>query len=137
MLNQQTRVISRMINQQLEPKLKKAGADSVVSPSAIGALRMASEMIRPTAVDFLDSMLRTSRKNIRINQLTISENSPASGQDIRGCGLKEKYGLLVLGFKDRDGEIEFNPEPHRVLTPGMTLVVMGEVEDVLKAREAF
>ena len=137
MLNQQLRVISRMTNRQLEPKLKKAGADGVVSPNAIGALRMASEMIRPTVVDFIDSMLRTSRKNIRINQLTISENSPASGQDIRGCGLKDKYGLLVLGFKDRDGEIEFNPAPHHLLTPGMTLVVMGEVEDVLKAREAF
>ena len=137
MLNKHIRIISRMINQQLEPKLKKAGADKVVSPNAIGALRMASEMIRPTVVDFIDSMLRTSRKNIRINQLTISEDSPASGKDIRACGFREKFGLLILGYKDRDGEIEFNPKPQHVLTPGMTLVVMGEVQDVSRAREAF
>ncbi|MBW2410047.1 MAG: potassium channel protein [Deltaproteobacteria bacterium] len=137
MLNNNIRIISRMINQQLEPKLKKAGADKVVSPNAIGALRMASEMIRPTVVDFIDSMLRTSSKNIRINQLTISEDSPASGKDIRACGFKEEFGLLILGYKDRDGDIEFNPMPHHVLTPGMTLVVMGEVQDVSRAREAF
>jgi voltage-gated potassium channel len=137
MLNKHIRIISRMINQRLEPKLKKAGADKVVSPNAIGALRMASEMIRPTVVDFIDSMLRTSSKNIRINQMTISEDSPAIGKDIRTCGFREKFGLLILGFKNRDGDIEFNPAPQHVLAPGMTLVVMGEVQDVSRARQAF
>ena len=137
MLNKQVRIVSRMTNQRLEPKLKKAGADNVVSPNAIGALRMASDMIRPTVVDFIDSMLRTSSKNIRINQLMISEDSPASGKDIRACGFREKFGLLILGYKDRDGEIEFNPAPQQILTPGMTLIVMGEVHEVSRAREIF
>jgi voltage-gated potassium channel len=52
MLNPTARIISRMTNSRLKPKLLKAGATSVVSPNAIGALRMASEMIRPAAVDF-------------------------------------------------------------------------------------
>ena len=65
MLNHNIRIISRMTNPHLEPKLIKAGADAVVCPNAIGALRMASEMIRPTAVDFLDRMLRSSRGNLR------------------------------------------------------------------------
>ncbi len=47
MLNPTARIISRMTNSRLEPKLLKAGATSVVSPNAIGALRMAAEMIRP------------------------------------------------------------------------------------------
>ena len=45
-------IISRMTHPKLEPKLRKAGADAVVSPNIIGALRIASEMIRPTVVDF-------------------------------------------------------------------------------------
>jgi voltage-gated potassium channel len=49
MLNKKIRIVSRMIDQKLEPKLKMAGADRVVSPNTIGALRMASEMIRPTS----------------------------------------------------------------------------------------
>jgi voltage-gated potassium channel len=137
MLNKKIRIISRMINRQLEAKLKKAGADRVVSPSAIGAMRMASEMIRPTVVDFLDTMLRTGKGNLRINQLTITEGSPAVGKEIRQSGLKEKYGLLVLGAKDSHGEIIFNPQPAEILMPGMMLIVMGEVDEVNRAREAF
>jgi len=137
MLNRQIRIVSRMINRQLEPKLKKAGATSVVSPNAIGALRMASEMIRPAAVDFLDTMLRTGKRNLRINQLSISERSPAAGKEIRQSGLKEKFGLLVLGARDASGDLIFNPGPAEILMPGMTLIVMGEVGQINKAREAF
>ena len=113
MLNNNLRIISRMTNQHLEPKLIKAGADSVVCPNAIGALRMASEMIRPTAVDFLDRMLRSSQGNLRIHELTVSES------------------------KSADREIEFNPQPEQVLTAGMTLIVMGSVGEIARAKNAF
>jgi len=137
MLNNDLRIISRMTNQHLEPKLIKAGADGVVCPNAIGALRMASEMIRPTAVDFLDRMLRSSQGNLRIHELTVSENSKFNQKEIRACGLKQRYGLLVLGSKGGDREIEFNPPPEQVLTAGMTLIVMGSVGEIARAKNAF
>jgi voltage-gated potassium channel len=137
MLNHNIRIISRMTNPHLEPKLIKAGADAVVCPNAIGALRMASEMIRPTAVDFLDRMLRSSRGNLRIHELTVSENSKFNQKEIRACGLKQRYGLLVLGSKADDNEIEFNPPPEQVLTAGMTLIVMGSVGEIARAQNAF
>jgi voltage-gated potassium channel len=137
MLNPTIRIISRMTNPQLEPKLFKAGANGVVCPNAIGALRMASEMIRPTAVDFLDRMLRTSRGNLRIHELTVAENSKFNQKEIRECDLKERYGLLVLGAKYLDDEIEFDPEPTRVLTAGTTLIVMGAVDQIAKAKDTF
>jgi voltage-gated potassium channel len=137
MLNQKIRIISRMTNQHLEPKLFKAGANAVVCPNAIGALRMASEMIRPTAVDFLDRMLRSSHGNLRIHELTVSENSKFSEKEIRQCGLKERYGLLVLGAKTKAKDIEFNPAPTQKLTAGTTLIVMGAVGQIAKAKAAF
>ena len=137
MLNQKIRIISRMTNQHLEPKLFKAGANAVVCPNAIGALRMASEMIRPMAVDFLDRMLRSSHGNLRIHELTVSENSKFSEKEIRHCGLKERYGLLVLGAKTKAKDIEFNPAPTQKLTAGTTLIVMGAVGQIAKAKDAF
>jgi voltage-gated potassium channel len=134
MLNQTIRIISRITNRQLEPKLIKAGANGVVCPNSIGALRMASEMIRPTAVDFLDRMLRSSHGNLRIHELTISENSKFNQKEIRECGLKERYGLLVLGARSRDGEMEFNPPPTKVLAAETTLIVMGAVEEITRAQ---
>lgn len=137
MLNQKIRIISRMTNKQLEPKLLKAGANVVVCPNAIGALRMASEMIRPAAVDFLDRMLRSGRGDIRIHELTVSENSNFNAKEIRECGLKERYGLLVLGVKSESNEIEFNPAPNQVLTAGTTLIIMGAVGQIAKVKDLF
>ena len=137
MLNNHLRIISKMTNPKLEPKLKKAGADSVVSPNTIGALRMASEMLRPTVVDFLDSMLRSKQGNLRIHQIAVSENSAMAGKKLMESGLKDRYNLLVLGSKPIAGEIEFNPSATQILTPGLILIVMGDMGDIARAKKIF
>ncbi len=137
MFNKKLRIISKMTSPKVQAKLKKAGADSVVSPNHIGALRLASEMIRPTVVNFLDSMLRSNQGNLRIHQITVSEGSVNIGKNILETGLKDKFNLLVLGAKEDQGEIEFNPPASRELTSGMTLIVMGEVDEISKARDEF
>ncbi|MBC8198480.1 MAG: potassium channel protein [Desulfobacterales bacterium] len=137
MLNKKIRIISRMTNQKLMPKLKKAGADSVVSPNFIGALRMASEMIRPAAVDFLDSMLRSRKHQLRIHEITVSAHSNAVGKKISESGIKDKFNLLILGAKQNSEEIEFNPSPSQVLKEGMILIVMGKVDDIARARKGL
>jgi voltage-gated potassium channel len=137
MLNPKVRIVSRIINQSLRPKIIKAGADRVVSPDAIGALRMASIMIRPTVVDFLDSMLRSGPSRYRIHQITISQNSHAIGKTIAESGLKDKFGLLILGTRRPDNDIDLNPHPTFVLKEGMTLIVMGMSDDVARARSAY
>ncbi|MDX2441122.1 MAG: potassium channel protein, partial [Desulfobacterales bacterium] len=137
MLNKKMRIVSRMINQKLLPKLKMAGANSVVSPNTIGALRMASEMIRPTVVDFLDRMLRSKQGNLRIHQIIVSENSSIAGKNLHESGLKAKFNLLILAVRHDNGEIKFNPPASQVLTSGMTLITMGDVDDIARARKAF
>jgi voltage-gated potassium channel len=137
MLNKRIRIVSRMIDQKLEPKLKMAGADRVVSPNTIGALRMASEMIRPTVVDFLDSMLRSSRGNLRIHQILVSEKSGVAGKNLSESGLKDQFDLLVLGAKYQKEDIKFNPSPSETLDVGMTLIVMGEVDNIARAKKMF
>lgn len=136
MLNKHIRIVSRMTNQKLKPKLKKAGADRVVSPGAIGALRMASEMIRPAAVDFLDKMLRSNSGNLRISQLTVAENSALIGNEIRTADLSDRFSLLILGTRDSSKKIEFNPAATAKIEKGMTLIVMGTVADIHRARAA-
>jgi len=137
MMNRQARIVSRMIDPNIEPKLRKAGANQVVSPNYIGGLRMASEMLRPTVVSFLDSMLRSSQGNLRIHQITVTENSAMTGKKLSASGIKDKYNLLVLGAKQDLGEIQFNPSPDQELKKGMTLIVMGDVEDIARARKIF
>jgi len=137
MLNSRIRIISRVISKGLEPKMRRAGANSVVSPNYIGALRMASEMIRPAAVDFLDSMLRSSRGDLRIHQIGIQDQSPLAGKNIIESGLKDQYDLLVLGVRHRNRDMQFNPPPTLVLENGMTLIVMGEVANIARVKQKY
>jgi len=137
MLNPKVRIVSRIVNQGLRPKIIKAGADRVVSPDAIGALRMASIMIRPTVVDFLDSMLKSGFSQYRIHQITISKDSPAVGKTIAESGLKDKFGLLILGTRRPDNDIDLNPHPTFVLKEGMTLIVMGKADEISRAKSLY
>ncbi len=137
MLNRKIRIISRMIDHKLEMKLKAAGANKVVSPNFIGGLRMASEMLRPTVVNFLDSMLRSSQGPLRIHQLVVTSSSSVAGKKIIDSGLRDKFGLLILGSKLPAQEIEFNPPASQVLTAGMTIIVMGGVDNIDSAKKYF
>ena len=137
MLNAHLRIVSRMINPQLEPKLRKAGANSVVSPNTIGALRMASVMIRPEVVSFLDTMLRSKQGNLRVHQLTVTETGSAADKPLMDSGLKNRFNLLVLGIHRPGEEVFFNPPPNHILKPGMVLIVMGDTQDIARARREF
>ncbi|HCY86331.1 MAG TPA: potassium channel protein [Desulfobacteraceae bacterium] len=133
MMNHGIRIISRMTNQKLKPKLMKAGANGVVSPNLIGALRLASEMIRPTVVDFLDSMLRSNQGNLRINQLSVNENSLFMGKAIADLELRKRFSLLLMGIKERGCDVEFDPSHDKVLNQPTELIVMGRTDDVENA----
>lgn len=137
MLNRKIRIICRVIEEKIRPKLLNAGANRVVKPTLIGALRMASEMIRPAAVDFLDRMLRSSQGNLRINELTVPSNSALTGTAIADSGLKERFGLVVLAARKAGEEIAFHPAPTQPLEAGMTLIVMGDVENCYRARRVL
>ncbi|MBW1890180.1 MAG: potassium channel protein [Deltaproteobacteria bacterium] len=137
MLNSRVRIISKVISKSLEPKMRRAGANSVVSPNYIGALRMASEMIRPAAVNFLDSMLRSSKGNLRIHQINVSDQSPLAGKTLMEGGLEQDHELLVLGVRYRNREMAFNPSPQLLLEKGMTLIVMGEVDNIARVRRKY
>ena len=109
----------------------------MVSPNSIGAMRMASEMIRPTVVYFLDQMLRSGQGDLRIHQIAVSERSRWVDATLMDCGLKDQFDLLVVAAR-RDGEdIESNPPPQLPLAAGMTLIVMGAAENIARARKAF
>ncbi|VFQ45709.1 potassium channel family protein [Desulfoluna butyratoxydans] len=135
MMNKDLRIVAQVSDPKMAPKFTKAGADSIVSPNTIGALRMASEMVRPAAVDFLDQMLRSEQGPLRIHELPITPGSPMDGRRLSETDLRREHDLLVLGLKDKETTL-FNPKADTLLASGMTLVVMGNIDEIkrLQAR---
>jgi voltage-gated potassium channel len=124
-LNPRLKVVARCNDMRNSEKMKKAGADAVVSPTAIGGLRMASEMLRPTVVSFLDTMLRDREKNLRVEELPV----PASfvGQPISALNLRRCSHTLLLAIKTK-GDWVYNPSESHIIDPENTLVFMTTPE---------
>ncbi|MEK7720985.1 MAG: NAD-binding protein [Elusimicrobiota bacterium] len=116
-------------NPEMTDKLTRAGADIVINPSHIGGLRMASEMLRPATVKFLDSMLRGQKAGVRFEDMEAGagvEGRPLG--EFKGAGSK---GALIVALKNTGNqEYEINPLPEIKLKKGDVLVALGTPEEL-------
>lgn len=132
--NPALRIVARCSELNHIEKLKKAGADSVVSPNFIGGMRMVSEMVRPAVVRFLDEMLRDARA-MRIEEIAIAPGSDFDGKSLRDAAIRARFGMSVLAVRTSATEAwVYNPEADITLGAGMVLVVLGSAVQVKELR---
>jgi voltage-gated potassium channel len=125
----QARIIASTKHLETETKLRVAGADGVVSPSRIGGLRMASELMRPTVVRFLDEMLRDKRADLRIEEIPVPAEVGTDHRPLSDLWTPDIAGVVLLAVRPADGgPFEFRPAGTTILKPGMILVVMADAE---------
>ncbi|MBZ5542127.1 MAG: potassium channel protein [Acidobacteriia bacterium] len=129
------RIIARCTDARMGEKMVRAGASSAVSPNMIGGMRMASELIRPHVVGFLDLMLREKSKTLRVEEIAVGESSSWAGKTLHESEIHRRFELLALAVRDPRGETRYNPQGDTVLKAGDVLIVMGDVSNVRKARE--
>jgi len=136
-LNPKVRIVSKGIEDHVRRKMLTAGANGVVSPTAIGGLRMVSEMVRPVTVGFLDSMIR-ERTNTRFAELTVEPKSPLKGRTLLDSKLREHADVLIVGAKPAGAEnYLYNPTASFVLEPGCVVVLLASLEEVEKLKPLF
>ena len=134
-LNPSLRVISQAVEAESEQKIRMVGADGVVMPNFIGGLRMVSEMIRPSVVNFLDIMLRSKDKTIRIDEIDLTGGSPFAGKSIGETGIADTAGVTLVALRDRkEDSYLFNPSGKTVLNENNLLILMGDVEVINRIR---
>jgi len=129
-MNPRIRIVSRLIEDESLPKLRKAGADVVVSSNRIGGLRMVSEMIRPHVVSFLDTMLRDPGRALRVEEAGIESSLPACGKTLGELDLHNRVGLVVIAVRHEAGGYSYNPKASYRLQAGDFLIVCGEPPQV-------
>jgi len=137
-LNPKLKIVTRAIEEESEHKLLKAGADRVVSPTKIGGLRMASEMIRPTVVSFLDIMMRGHDITLRVEEAAIPSDSPYIGRTLGDAKITKEMDVIVVAIKNsKTGKYTYNPRANTKLNEQDILIVLGEVEQVDRVRVAL
>ena len=132
-LNPELTIIVRAYEEESHEKLYRAGADHVVSPNVTGALRMASVLLRPSVVSFLDVATRSPGMSLRMEQSTVGAGSDLAGKSLAEANIREATGLIVIAVGKRehpDGGYIFNPGADTLLETGDDLIVLGRPEQI-------
>ncbi|KAA3637361.1 MAG: TrkA family potassium uptake protein [Calditrichaeota bacterium] len=123
-------IIARADYEEGEKKLKRAGADQVVTPHVLGGVRMAMASLRPNVVDFMKTT-SLGQGGLSIEELRIPENCTFAGKTLVGSNLKNDYGVTIIGIKKLNQEMMVAPGPQTVLDENDILVLIGS-EDGLE-----
>jgi voltage-gated potassium channel len=120
-LKPEVRVVARCQEVRNIEKMRKAGADEIVSPNFTGGMRIASAMIRPHVVSFLDEMLK-SEKNLRVEEIPVpAAFIPKPLGDIR----LRSADYVLIAIRERNGQWHFNPDKEYLIKPGYVLIAMA------------
>ena len=128
-------IVGRAETEDATQKLKRAGADRVISPYQIGAMQIAQTALRPAVVDFMELATSSNNLDLAMEEITIAAKSALAHQSILDANLRQRYGVIVVGIQREDHRMEFNPEPDTPIRQGDKLVVLGR-PDSLKRLEA-
>lgn len=134
--NSNLTIISRASDSKSDSKLKKAGANNVIMPDKVGGSHMASLVITPDVVEFLDTISVEGTGDINLEELTVSEfPEHGSMKTLRDLEARYKTGCTVIGFKTIKGSYVINPGADTILEPNSKLFVLGKPEQIVKLNE--
>ena len=118
-------IVGRAESEDARTKLRRAGADRVISPYHLGGLQLAQTALRPAVVDFVQLATSSDNMDLNLEQVHIARGSPLDGRSLIEAGLRQRFGVVVVGIRRADGKMEFNPEPETAMRAGDDLVVLG------------
>lgn len=125
--NPEARIVARANRPESIIRLKRAGADTVVCPSAIAGNRMALASLKPASVAFVETLVEDREINLNLEELQLSEKSPFVGNELRDSHIREDYGVMVLAIRRGEDNI-INPDPGERFLAGDLLILCGEAE---------
>ena len=130
-MNPDIRIISRASQETTYSKLKLAGANNVILPDLIGGNHMASLVVVPDLLEFVDNLSIIGNQSINIEEVAVEQLYDTSKQKtILELDLRKKTGCNVIGYKDENGNYHINPEADQKLVPGSKVIVLGRTEQI-------
>lgn len=131
-INPSVFVLSRAEDEASEHRLTKVGADRVMSPYKEGGMRMALAILKPDILDFIELTTRRQSLELRMEELTVCEESPVVGKTLAESALRHEYGIIVVAIKKESGKMIFNPEASYPIEKMDKLIALGLEDDLAR-----
>ncbi len=135
-LNANLTIISRASDDNSDKKLKTAGANNVIMPDKVGGAHMASLVLKPDVVEFIDYITAQGENNINLEEFTFTDlREELRNKTIADIDVRSKSGANIIGFKTDGGQFIINPSPDTKIIPNAKLFVLGTNEQIKKLKE--
>ncbi|AOW20204.1 potassium channel family protein [Urechidicola croceus] len=137
-MNKNLVIISRASDESSYKKLKIAGADNVIMPDKLGGDHMASLVVTPDIIEFVDMLSLDGEYSANLQEIVV-DDLPKSyiSKSIIDLDLRRKTGCSVIGFKTKDNNYIVNPEADTLLVEGSKLIILGRPEQVKMLQTLF
>ncbi|MBO0342769.1 MAG: potassium channel protein [Bacteroidota bacterium] len=137
-LNKNLFIISRASQITSIKKLEFAGANKVIMPDKIGGDHMASLVVMPDLITFLDQLSVEGEHTTNLEEVSIEDfTNQMDCHSLRDLDLRRKTGCTIIGYIDPNGKYIINPEADMVLQPRSKVIVLGRPEQIRKLNQMF
>ena len=133
-LNKNINMVARAVDADTQSKLYQVGADHVISPNIIEGLRMASVMLRPTVVSFLEIMTLGEDIDLFLEEVQIDDKAKLKDKTLAEAKIPQEIGLIVIAIRKNEGKFLYNPKSDMLLESGDALIVLGKPSQVDKLK---
>jgi len=137
-INKGLNIISRASDDRSEHKLRIAGANNVILPDKVGGAHMATLVTSPDLMQFLDQISMMGEDESTLVEIQF-KNLPPDFEHKSILELEKRYqtGARIIGFKTPENKIIVNPSPETELVPKSKLFVLGNINQIIKIKQAL
>jgi voltage-gated potassium channel len=125
LLNHKLFIVARAEADEAEAKLKRAGANRVISPYVLGGCKIAQAVLRPAVLEFIELATKTEQLELQIEETRIGPHSSLAGVSLAESRLRQEVGLIVVAIKKKGGAMIYTPPADVVIEAGDTLIALG------------
>ncbi len=137
-LNKSLFIITRASQVTSQSKLQLAGANKVIMPDKIGGDYMASLVVMPDLVTFINKLSVEGEHTTNLEEVEIEDfTDQIECNSLRDLDLRKRTGCTIIGYIEPNGNYIINPEADLVLEPKGKVIVLGRPEQIKKLNQMF
>lgn len=136
-LNPGLLVVARASSDEAAAKLRRAGAEHVISPYTIGGRKMATLLLHPLVSDYLDVVTGGGQVEFRLQEFALNDTCQVKGRSIGELKIRSRTGATILAVRHKSGTFDTNPSPDLVLQEGDMIIAIGTPEEMARLEELF
>lgn len=123
-------IIARATEEQSVAKMRKAGANRVISLFHTGAMKMAHMLSAPELEDFIE-IFTTPDGELDLAEIHVAENDPRAGMTLEQTDFSSQ-GVVIVGIRRSDGQLILPPAGSTPIQVDDQLIALGKSDSIAK-----